>query len=252
MLLRRQLEAQGQFLFRWRGPLPFLLLPLAALAMAESGTVLEQTLGEAVEDAVGAFSLVVSLLGVLVRVATVGFVPHGTSGRNTAQQRAEALNTTGIYSVTRNPLYLGNFLVLLGLAMNTQVWWFAFVTCFCFMLYYERIILKEEAFLQEKFGADYADWAAKTPAFLPNPRLWRAPELPFSLRTAIRREYNGLYVVAAGFTVIELGHDYVEGELIGAESDLGGILVFFGAVTLVYFAVKFLKRRTTLLHVPGR
>ncbi|MGB8874133.1 MAG: hypothetical protein WCC75_12145, partial [Desulfobaccales bacterium] len=45
-----------------------------------------------------------------------GLPPRGTSGRNTQGQVAETLNTTGIYSLVRNPLYLGNFLIWLGLS----------------------------------------------------------------------------------------------------------------------------------------
>jgi protein-S-isoprenylcysteine O-methyltransferase Ste14 len=252
MLLGRQLEVQGDFLFRWRGLLPYLLLPLAALAMAQSGTGLEQSMGEYAVEAVDALALTTALLGLTVRVVTVGFVPKGTSGRNTIHQRADTLNTTGLYSCVRNPLYLGNFLVVLGLAMSLQVWWFTLLTCFCFMLYYERIVLKEEAFLQSKFGEEYMNWASTTPAFLPNPRLWRAPELRFSPRSVLRREYNGFYVVAVAFALIELGEDWVEGELTGPESDLSSTLAFLAIATIIYVVLKVLKRRTTLLNVEGR
>ena len=149
-------------------------------------------MGEYAVEAVDALALATALLGLTVRVVTVGFVPKGTSGRNTIQQRADTLNTTGLYSCVRNPLYLGNFLVVLGLAMSLQVWWFTLLTCFCFMLYYERIVLKEEAFLQSKFGEEYLSWASTTPAFLPNPRVWRAPELRFSPRSVLRRGYQRL------------------------------------------------------------
>ncbi|MGC9453013.1 MAG: methyltransferase family protein, partial [Oceanipulchritudo sp.] len=51
----------------------------------------------------------------------------GTSGRNTKQQVAYSLNTTGFYSVVRNPLYLGNFFMYLGIALFTHHWWLVLV-----------------------------------------------------------------------------------------------------------------------------
>lgn len=59
--------------------------------------------------------IAVSLFGLLIRAVTIGFTPKGTSGRNTKEgQVAEVLNTKGIYSVVRHPLYLGNYFMWLG------------------------------------------------------------------------------------------------------------------------------------------
>ncbi len=69
-------------------------------------------------------------------------------------------------------------------------------------LYYERIIGAEEIFVQRKFGKTYTDWAARTPVFIPKPWRWR-PEPPFSCRTVLRREYNGLFFIVVAFTLIE-------------------------------------------------
>ncbi|MEE8539888.1 MAG: hypothetical protein V3S54_08725 [Woeseiaceae bacterium] len=70
-------------------------------------------------------------------------------------------------------------------------------------LYYERIICAEETFVQRKFGKTYTDWGARTPVFIPKPWRRSRPELPFSLRTVLRREYNGLFFIVVAFTLIE-------------------------------------------------
>jgi protein-S-isoprenylcysteine O-methyltransferase Ste14 len=98
------------------------------------------------------FCLAISFMGLAIRILTVGRAPLGTSGRNTREQVANTLNTTGIYSLVRHPLYLGNYLILIGMALWPHIWWLAVLTSCFFALYYERIMLAEEAFLREKFG----------------------------------------------------------------------------------------------------
>ena len=253
MRLDDELRKQGNWLFRWRGQLPLLLLPLAGIAVLDSEYFLS-VFGESGEDAWEVFCLFVSLVGLCIRGFTVGYVPKGTSGRSTSAQRAETLNTTGPYSLVRNPLYLGNYLVLLGFVLAIKVWWFVPLTCLAFAVYYERIILAEETFLQQKFGKAYAHWAARTPAFFPNFRLWRKPELAFSIRNVLRREYNGFFLIVVFFTSNEIIYDLLfEGES-PAEwlaSELAW-LTFFGAGTAVFLVLRTLKRHTRLLRVSGR
>jgi protein-S-isoprenylcysteine O-methyltransferase Ste14 len=167
MPLNEQLQVQGSFLFRWRGFLPLLLAPLALYAIWESRGLVGW-LDEPIEEAWELLSLFIAFLGLAVRGLTVGFAPSGTSGRNTHEQRAQTLNTTGLYAIVRNPLYLGNYLVLIGIVLAIKVWWLVVIACLAFALYYERIICAEEAYLKERFGAAYVAWAAKTPAFFPN------------------------------------------------------------------------------------
>ncbi len=190
---------QGNVLFRWRGQLPLLLVPLFVLAIrSRVGTGL--LLGPAYQ----AFCLGVSLLGAGIRGFTVGWVPAGTSGRNTRRQIAETLNTTGMYSLCRHPLYLGNFFVLLGMALFTACWWAVVIAVLAFWLYYERIMLAEEAFLQQKFGEVFLAWARRTPVLWPRWRAWQPSEQPFSWRKVLRREYTGLLVLSGSFTCLKL------------------------------------------------
>lgn len=107
MPLKQELETQGNWLFRYRSFLPIIVLALGL------GVFIQNVLLKNDNDCSLFFEmlcLAVSILGLIIRVYTVGFTPHNTSGRNTkAGQVADELNTTGIYSTTRNPLYLGNF-----------------------------------------------------------------------------------------------------------------------------------------------
>ena len=253
MLLKDHLPEQGNWLFRWRSYLPLGLLPFALIALWDSRDLVPR-MGETLAAVCVAVGLAISLLGIAVRVLTVGFVPAGTSGKNARAQRAETLNTTGIYATVRNPLYLGNFLMLIGVVVALKVWWFVLLTMMGFALYYERIILAEERFLESKFGAVYCDWAAVTPAFFPRPSQWSSPSLTFSARTVLKREGHGLYLIVFLFTALSLvDHVVVETRPLNAwvEEDIGWV-AFFLIGTLAFVVLRGLKKHTKLLRVEGR
>ena len=174
MALKEEIEAQGSWLFRWRSYLPLLISPVLLIALRSIGS-LDKIIGHIATEFYDGACIVISLAGLLIRCITVGYIPDGTSGRNTKGQRAETLNTTGIYSMVRHPLYLGNFFISMGIALFIQVWWLIIITALAFWLYYERIMFVEEEFLRRKFGTLYMQWAEKTPAFIPNLRLWQHP-----------------------------------------------------------------------------
>jgi protein-S-isoprenylcysteine O-methyltransferase Ste14 len=194
--------------------------------------------------------MVLSFAGLAIRWATVAFVPAGSSGRNTRSQRATALNTTGLYSITRNPLYLGNFVTVLGIALSIGIWWFVVLLCLSYWLYIERIIATEEAFLAEKYGAEYAAWAARTPVFLPAFRNWVPPARRASVKTLLRREYNGVLAVGAAFAALELISDLgIEHESLATWMWEDGVWValLFGTA-LVFWALRTLKKHTATLR----
>jgi len=247
MSMQDEFEQQGNWLFLRRGYLPFLLVPLTAIAFINFDFPFQSYLTHEMWE----FGcLGISFLGLVVRSIVVGYAPARTSGRNTKCQIADELNTAGAYSIVRHPLYLGNFLIGLGISMIQWVWWLPVIYTLAFWLYYERIMFAEEAFLRQKFGPKFDDWAAATPAFWPKLSSWRRPALPFSFRNVLRREYAGLMVVVLGHTVIELferltmDHHLVWWEPLWMVFSLGGVAI--------YLVLRTLKKRTTLLDVPGR
>lgn len=246
MPMREEMERQGNWLFRWRGYLPFLLLVLIPVAIRDSQWPSEDY---PIHEVWEFLCLGISLLGLAVRCLTVGYTPAATSGRNTKRQVAETLNVTGIYSIVRHPLYLGNYLIALGVTLVPLVWWFPIIYTLAFWLYYERIMCAEEAFLRAKFDDVFECWAARTPAFVPNPLAWRAPELPFSLRNVLKREHTGLAVVI----LLHCGLEYSEHYLFEHRLYGGIFWAVLGGVGVVsYLVLRTLKRRTSLLQVAGR
>jgi protein-S-isoprenylcysteine O-methyltransferase Ste14 len=243
MTLRDALEHRGRWLFKYRGHLPLLLVPVFAAALANAPAVPGSRIAWEV------FCLAFAFTGLGVRAATVGFVPARTSGRNTASQVADALNTSGMYSLVRHPLYLGNAIVLLGVTLLFSCWWLVLIVLLAFGLYYERIMLAEEEFLRRQFGAAFEAWAARVPAVVPRLHGWQRPALPFSLRTVIRREYHGAVAILAAFAALHyLGDLAVARQLSPDPRAVGYALV----AALVFAICRYLKKRTGVLRVQGR
>jgi len=245
MALVEEIQEQGAWLFRWRSFLPLILVPFIGLAISQTFRDAEDSFPETWDYV----CLAISFAGLLIRVATVAHVPQQTSGRNTKRQIAEQLNTTGMYSIVRHPLYVGNFVIGLGVSFVQFVWWLPVIYSLVFWLYYERIMLAEEAFLRKKFGEKFERWARATPAFFPRVHQWRPAELPFSWRNVLGREYSGLMVIIlchAGQEFFELlAKDHrIVWELFWATLLFGGLAV--------YFLLRWVNRNTDLLKVPGR
>jgi hypothetical protein len=118
-----------------------------------------------------------------------------------------------------------------------------------FWLYYERIIFAEEKFLEEKFGEQFVNWARQTPPFFPKWGNWVKPDLKFSVKTVLRREYSGFFAIIASFTGLEL----LQVRFSQGRWELSAVwLGIFGAGLAVYLSLRFLKKRTTWLQVEGR
>jgi protein-S-isoprenylcysteine O-methyltransferase Ste14 len=251
-MLKNELIRQGNWLFRWRSYLPLVLIPVAALAFLESEWV-NRVLGDTVEDVWDIACFVLAFAGLAVRGLIVGFVPRGTSGR-TSEQKAEALNTTGMYSQMRHPLYFANFLVFLGFMLVFKSVVFVLFGTVAYFLYYERIMLAEESFLEQKFGERYRGWAERTPVFLPRCSDWVQPEMPFSFKTVLRREYPGFYLITIFFFVTEV----LEATILDHEN----LLIWFSDEpewlgllllgTLTYFGLRIARKHTSWLAVAGR
>lgn len=244
MPLIEEMNSAGTWLFRWRSYLPLVMI---ALLLAGLGQFAYPFGSHSWDQAWELLCLGLALLGLWVRILTVGYTPAGTSGRNTQKQVAESLNTTGLYSTVRNPLYLGNFLVALGPTLLLRIWWVPAIYILVFMLYYERIIFAEEMFLREKFGLVYVEWATRTPAFLPRPCRWRPPVSRFNWRQVLRREHQTLLMLVSVFYLTEAAGEWRLGHPPFADPMWNAI----GATTLALFlAIRGVRKYTGLLKDP--
>jgi protein-S-isoprenylcysteine O-methyltransferase Ste14 len=249
-LLQKEFKKQGDFLFRYRSYLPLIIL-VAGLAVFMVSNIRSVSQGHEFSEGYYMYiCLAVSITGQLVRIITVGHTPANTSGRNREEQVADVINVTGIYSVVRHPLYLGNFLMWLGLAMLTRDFWFIVSFILLFWVYYERIMYAEEVFLLDKFGRSYERWAESTPAFIPAFKNYEKSGLPFSWKKILKNEKNGI----GGIFVIFFVFDFTGHAINAGEPVIVTNFWFYAAIAslIFYFIFKYLKRKTSILDEEGR
>ena len=78
--------------------------------------------------------------------------PHGS---------VRQLVTSGIYRFTRNPIYLGFLLMVIGLPLNSGLYWGLVMAPFYVFMINRLIIRHEETYLEQKFGKTYAGYMSR-------------------------------------------------------------------------------------------
>lgn len=247
MALVNSFEKEGNFLFRHRGQIPLVLF-IAAVPIVYFTKI--DYIDRLLITYINYFAIFLSFIGLVIRSISIGTTPKGTSGRNTKEgQVAESLNTTGIYSTVRHPLYLGNYFMWIGIVFFTYNWAFVILVTLAFWLYYERIMFAEERFLERKFGDSYMNWANKTPSFIPCFRKYIKNIVPFSFVSVLRREYSGVLATVVGFVFIDDLRRYFGDGLLEIETTAHYTLI----VTLVIVLIlRSLKHYTSILTESGR
>lgn len=253
MALIEEFEKQGSFLFRWRSYIPGLIVFLSLFYLNQH----TYPYGEYKYHLIyGGFCFLISLFGLFIRCFTIGFVPAMTSGRNTKKQVAEVVNQTGIYSLIRHPLYLGNFFMFLGIVLFLRNLSYTLIFILFYWLYYERIMFTEEQFLRQKFGSKYLQWANRTPALIPNFSEYHSPDMEFSFRNVLKREYPSLFGILIMFWLYDVILILVKSKDLEF-SNIPNLLlphhyyILFASVSF-YIVVRGIVKLTNWLTVEGR
>ncbi len=181
----------GRTLFRLRS-----LTPVPVIVLC--GWLLWRSRGEAgpggptVDLVLDVAGIAVALAGQVLRFYVLGWVPEGTSGQNLSIQ-ASTLNTTGPYAYVRNPLYVGNLGIVLGLCLVANDPWVTAIALVFFFGEYFFIIRAEEDFLRSKFGAVFDDFVRTVPRWIPRFSAAKQGALRaggFDARRALKKEIN--------------------------------------------------------------
>ena len=242
MRLVDQFVRDGDRLFRWRSYLPLVFVPVVIAGVATSAPPFSTVAAERVWELA---SVAIALAGLGLRVWAVGSAPPGTSERSTVNPRASQLRTTGPYSLMRHPLYVANGMMALGLSLFPGIWYLPVILVLATLLYYERIAVREEAFLADRFGGDFDAWSARVSACRPSLSTYRRSAIPYSWKKVLRHEFHGLLVIGAGAFVFDAMQETLRA---GAWHVDALWLACCGASAALFLVFTALKRGTRLLE----
>lgn len=92
----------------------------------------------------------------LVFISIRQFVAHHE--HPSPYQPTHAIVSTGVYAYTRNPIYVGLLIVVIGAAFGANSWWVLLAIVPLFLLLQFGVVLREEQYLSGKFGGAYDDY----------------------------------------------------------------------------------------------
>jgi protein-S-isoprenylcysteine O-methyltransferase Ste14 len=225
----------GNFLYHWRKP----VLPIVffgAVLVTQPALFLGSELMDYLITVLG---LLVTLAGQTIRLLTIGFAYIHRGGKN-RHVYATRLVTGGIYSHTRNPMYVGSFLIHLGLSIVYGSVFVTLVVLVVFGFVYLAVISAEEDFLKKKFGLEYEEFMNRVNRFWPDFRGLPATLKGFDYydwRRVLRKESGtilgtvlGLVFILGWKTYFIYGFDAGKDELATLGILFAGALLFYGAV----------------------
>jgi protein-S-isoprenylcysteine O-methyltransferase Ste14 len=156
----------GNFFFKYRNSLFIFLYALLLVPSPE--LITEEVFGAGYWKIALWLGLFITTLGVVIRGITIGLTFIERGGNKELRIHADALITRGLFTHCRNPLYVGNNLMLLGLGILSNSLIYVLIVVPVFLFIYQCIIYAEEDFLTKKFGQSYLDYCSKVNRWLPN------------------------------------------------------------------------------------
>jgi protein-S-isoprenylcysteine O-methyltransferase Ste14 len=230
----------GNFFFKYRNFL-FIFLYLA-LFIPSPRIFTENNFGENYYIYPLIIGLVITIYGQLIRGITIALAYIIRGGKD-KKVYAESLVTEGVFRHCRNPLYVGNILMLVGVGIlkNSLLFMTVFIPLFLFI--YQAIVLAEENFLRGKFGEQFNRYCQQVN------RWWikfkglgaTFSGMKFNGKRWLTKEYNTQTVWLAGILVILL---FEYPHLTNGDEDLRRNLLIAGCVVLAiyYLTIRYLKK----------
>jgi hypothetical protein len=187
--------------------------------------------------------VLVALAGQALRVAVIGYVYIARGGKN-QRVYADGLVTEGFFAHARNPLYLGNILVLFGLFIIHNNRWVYLIGVPFFLIGYAAIVAAEEAYLRGKFGPGYDAYAAAVPRWIPRLRgiSQSLDGISFNWRRVILKEYGSTFAWTGGSIALVIYdtltyHSYGE-----RKAYIDSLLIALAVLALGWATVRYLKK----------
>jgi protein-S-isoprenylcysteine O-methyltransferase Ste14 len=239
----------GNFLFKYRDA----VFPAVLLALFLLSRPLWPRGDARLDDLLDAAGVGVALIGQGLRAAVVGYAYIIRGGKN-RQVYAEELVTRGFFNHGRNPLYVGNALILLGLLVVWNAPLVYLVGVPFFALGYVAIVAAEEAFLRRKFGAEYDAYAARVPRWgLRLAGLRRSLEgMSYNWSRVVVKEYGSAAYWMAAACALMLTDSLIYVDWNDRPAYHAALAAALGGVVVLWGVARWLKKSRRLTeHGPG-
>jgi protein-S-isoprenylcysteine O-methyltransferase Ste14 len=197
---------------------------------------------EVLDRVVVILGILIAFAGQSLRLLVIGYVYVKRGGKN-RRIYADKLVVEGFYAHTRNPMYVGNFLITVGVGITYGSPWIYFLVIPFFSFVYVTIVMAEEAFLSDKFGGEYEDYVQRVNRFVPDFRGIKnsLKDFHYDWKRALRKDYGTIFGTLFGILIINLWKTYY---LYGFQARKGAIVilaVLFIPLGLLYALVSYLK-----------
>ena len=222
----------GNFFFKYRNLLFILLYGLLFLPSPELFT--ENIFQADYKTWPLVIGLFVTVLGQAIRGATIGLAYIVRGGKD-KKVYAEHLVSTGIFSHCRNPLYVGNILMLLGVGILANSLIYVAIIMPLFLFIYQAIVLAEENFLRGKFGADFDAYCTKVNRWIPSLKGLGATfsSMQFNWKRWVLKEYTTQFIWLAGIALLIIRLYQIEDVM--TNSIYAVIILAIGYLVVRYF-----------------
>lgn len=202
----------------------------------------------ALDGLLRATGALIALAGEAVRLSTIGFEYIDRGGKG-GKVYATRLVHTGVYGLTRNPMYLGNILIASGMSVYSGAPLVCWVAIPLFLFIYQAITVAEEHFLRSKFGEDYAAYCREVPRFWP--KLSRVPGafagLSYNWRKAVRKDIGTAVGVVLGLIALPIVRRFWLNGGLSAREELPSFALL-GLVLAAYAGLAWLKKRRKFFY----
>lgn len=232
--------AIGNFFFRYRNFL-FIFLYLALFIPSER-IFTETTFGPHYYRYPLILGLLITFFGQLIRGLTIALAYIVRGGKD-KKVYATNLVTEGIFNHCRNPLYVGNILMLLGVGVLINSLLFVGIFMPLFLFIYQAIVLAEENFLRQKFGTQFDNYCLHVHRWLIRPKglLITLKSMQFKGKRWLIKEYNTQTIWLLGIVIILLFY-YPQ---LSGNDPARRMQVLLGAcilLALYYLSIRYLKK----------
>ena len=232
------LKTSGDFFFKYRNALfPVIFLSLFFVSAPAPVLLLPQDL------LLITLGITLVIFGQGFRLAVIGYAYIKRGGKE-GKVYADDLVVRGFYAHSRNPMYVGNISVVLGLCILYGSFWSLFVMIPLFLFIYLSITVAEETYLRARFGAQYEAYEKNVPRFWPNFKGIKdsLKEFTYDGKKALRKDYGNVFqnLFAAVFIAAWKFYFYAGNAVFYVAAPAFALLVAF------YIWARFLKKTARL------